>query len=100
MCFGRTTTAAGRRSRSSTPSTATATRARAFPVIDVTFHDWEDIAIDDAGHLYLGDIGNNDAKRDTLFVYEIDEPNPTTGAGTCLPETRMDAEVSGGAVRL
>src|SRR3954452_480338 len=21
--------------------------------------DWEDIAIDDAGHLYIGDIGNN-----------------------------------------
>ena len=39
------------------------TRA-AFPVIGVTLHDWEDIAIDDAGHLYLGDIGNNDAKRD------------------------------------
>src|SRR5262249_30099043 len=37
---------------------------------------WEDIAIDDAGHLYLGDIGNNDAKRDQIAVYEIDEPNP------------------------
>src|SRR6478609_424095 len=47
-----------------------------FSVIDVTLHDWEDIAIDDDGHLYIGDIGNNDAKRDTLAVYEIDEPNP------------------------
>ena len=37
------------------------TRA-AFPVIGATFHDWEDIAIDDAGHLYLGDIGNNDSQ--------------------------------------
>ncbi|MFO0950915.1 MAG: hypothetical protein U0835_07120 [Isosphaeraceae bacterium] len=24
--------------------------------------DWEDIAVDDEGHLYLGDIGNNDAR--------------------------------------
>ena len=50
----------------------------AFPVTDATFRDWEDIAIDDAGHLYLGDIGNNDARRDTLAVYEIDEPDPAT----------------------
>src|SRR4029077_20137468 len=42
-----------------------------FSFIDVTLQDWEDIAIDDAGHLYIGDIGNNDAKRDTLAVYEI-----------------------------
>ena len=56
------------------------TRA-SFPVVGVTLHDWEDIAIDDAGHLYIGDIGNNDSKRDTLAVYEIDEPNPQAGAG-------------------
>ena len=52
------------------------TRA-AFPVVGPRFHDWEDIAIDDAGHLYLGDIGNNDSKEDTLAVHEIDEPDPT-----------------------
>jgi hypothetical protein len=57
-----------------------------FPVIDVTLHDWEDIAIDDAGHLYIGDIGNNDSKRDTLAVYEIDEPNPTAGTAPISPK--------------
>src|ERR1700741_4263851 len=36
-----------------------------FSVIDVTLHDWEDIPIDNAGHLYIGDIGNNNAKRHT-----------------------------------
>jgi hypothetical protein len=61
------------------------TRA-SFPVIGVTLHDWEDIAIDDAGHLYIGDIGNNDAKRDTLAVYEIDEPNPRAGARAISPK--------------
>jgi hypothetical protein len=57
-----------------------------FSVIDVTLHDWEDIAIDDAGHLYIGDTGNNDAKRDTLAVYEIDEPNPQAGTGSIAPK--------------
>jgi hypothetical protein len=56
------------------------TRA-SFPVTGVTLHDWEDIAIDGAGHLYIADIGNNDSKRDTLAVYVIDEPNPQAGAG-------------------
>jgi hypothetical protein len=57
-----------------------------FSVIDVTLHDWEDIAIDNAGHLFIGDIGNNDGKRDALAVYEIDEPNPTAGAGPVSPK--------------
>ena len=57
-----------------------ATRA-AFPVTGPMFHDWEDIAIDDAGHLYLGDIGNNESREESLAVYEIDEPDPRA-AGT------------------
>ena len=57
-----------------------------FSVIDVTLHDWEDIAIDNAGHLYIGDIGNNNAKRKTLAVYEIDEPNPQAGTGAISPK--------------
>ena len=57
-----------------------------FSVSDVTLHDWEDIAIDNNGHLYIGDIGNNDAKRDTLAVYEIDEPNPQASAGAISPK--------------
>jgi hypothetical protein len=57
-----------------------------FSVVDVTLHDWEDIAIDNAGHLYIGDIGNNDAKRDTLAVYEIDEPNPQAGTRSIAPK--------------
>jgi len=61
------------------------TRA-SFSVIDVTLHDWEDIAIDNAGHLFIGDIGNNNAKRKTLAVYEIDEPNPQAGTGSIAPK--------------
>ena len=57
-----------------------------FPVIGVTLHDWEDLAIDSTGHLYIGDIGNNDSKRDALAVYEIKEPNPQAGAERISPK--------------
>lgn len=57
----------------------------AIPIIGPRFHDWEDIAIDDAGHLFLGDIGNNDSKADTLAVYEIDEPDPASGVSAVSP---------------
>ncbi len=38
--------------------------------------DWEDIALDDAGHLFIGEIGNNNARHEELAVYQIDEPDP------------------------
>jgi hypothetical protein len=52
-----------------------------FRLLEVTLSDWEDIAIDGAKHIYIGDIGNNDAKRDELAVYQVDEPNPSLGNG-------------------
>ena len=39
--------------------------------IDVKKEDWEDIAQDDAGNLYLGDFGNNDNDRRNLKIYQI-----------------------------
>ena len=38
--------------------------------------DWEDIAADDHGHLYVGDIGNNGDLLAIRAVYRIDEPDP------------------------
>jgi hypothetical protein len=53
--------------------------------------DWEDIAIDDAGHLYIGEIGNNFARHKQLAVYQIDEPDPrrplTPGASLPVLQT-------------
>ena len=66
-----------------------------FPVIDVTLHDWEDLAIDSAGHLYIGDIGNNDSKRDALAVYEIEEPNPQAGAERISPKRVWNLKLPG-----
>ena len=45
----------------------------------VLIHDWEDIAIDDQKHLFIGDIGNNGAKRSELAVHEVAEPDPDSG---------------------
>ena len=77
-----------------------------FPVGNTRNNDWEAIAADDQGHLYIGDIGNNDGKRDRLIVYRVDEPDPATagrkGKGTTLrvnqvirlkyPDKPFDAE--------
>ena len=51
--------------------------------------DWEDIAIDDAGKLYLGDIGNNANRRRDLTVYRIAEPDPAVGDGSATVEAAL-----------
>jgi hypothetical protein len=43
--------------------------------------DWEDIAIDDQGHLYLGDIGNNSGLLRVRTIYRLDEPDPSPPEG-------------------
>ena len=55
-------------------------------VADALFHDWEDIAIDNEKHLFIGDIGNNEAKRTELAVYQVDEPNPKANVGFIQPK--------------
>ncbi|WP_339667045.1 hypothetical protein [Maribacter arcticus] len=47
--------------------------------------DWEDMAMDQAGNLYIADIGNNDNSRKNLVIYKI--PNPTIEPGD-----KVDAE--------
>lgn len=68
--------------------------------------DWEDIACDDAGHLYLGDIGNNGGRLPIRVIHELDEPDPLKAPATDEPlrtnrswfytfgpgSTRFDAE--------
>jgi len=38
--------------------------------------DWEDLSIDDAGHLYIAEIGNNGGRFRETAVYRLDEPDP------------------------
>jgi hypothetical protein len=44
--------------------------------LEVPNIDWEDITIDDQGHLYIGDIGNNGGVLPVRVIYRIDEPDP------------------------
>ena len=42
--------------------------------------DWEDIAADDRGYLYVGDIGNNGGLLPIRVIYRFDEPDPAVPA--------------------
>ena len=44
--------------------------------LDVPNGDFEDIAQDDQGRLYIGDIGNNAGKLAERYVHRVDEPDP------------------------
>jgi hypothetical protein len=44
--------------------------------VDTKFADWEDVAIDDKGGLYLADVGNNSRQRKRITVHRVDEPDP------------------------
>lgn len=53
-------------------------RRVALPGLDN--RDWEDIAADDEGHLWLGDTGDNGWDRTDTAVHKIAEPDPYTAA--------------------
>lgn len=42
--------------------------------------DWEDIAIDDAGWIYIADIGNNSRTRREIQILVVEEPDPASPA--------------------
>ncbi len=57
--------------------------------LEVPNIDWEDIAIDDQGHLYVGDIGNNLGVLPTRAIYRIDEPDPAQPTARALKATAV-----------
>lgn len=46
-------------------------------------NDWEDIALDDKGHLIIADTGNNSGRRKQLMLHFVKEPKP--GAASAKP---------------
>ncbi len=44
--------------------------------------DWEDITVDNAGHLIVADFGNNGNDRRDLVLYFLHEPAPNAGRTT------------------
>jgi hypothetical protein len=72
-------------------------------VVAVPNVDWEDLAIDDEGRLYVGDIGNNEGRLPLRAIYRFDEPDPLVEPAGPLkpssatyyrfvPDGRFDAE--------
>ena len=53
---------------------------RAFPVAGATNVDWEEIAVDARGDLWIGEFGNNSEGRTDLRLLRVPEPDPA-GAG-------------------
>ena len=50
--------------------------------VDAPNDDWEDVATDAGGNLYIGNIGNNGAKRDWLEVHRLAEPDPAAASAS------------------
>lgn len=55
-------------------------------ITNATNYDWEDLAKDEEGNLYIGDFGNNQNNRKSLQIYKISNPEK-------FPKDRMKAEV-------
>ena len=47
-------------------------------ISNIKNHDWEDLAADTNGNLYIGDFGNNSRKRDHFFIYKVKNLANTT----------------------
>jgi hypothetical protein len=53
--------------------------------LGISSKDWEDVANDDQGHPYVGEIGDNDAKRPFIAVHQFAEPDPANPGGRITP---------------
>jgi hypothetical protein len=61
-------------------------------IAGATVEDWEAVAAgrcETGSCLYIGDIGDNDAKRDRIIVYRV--PEPDAGADTSAPAEAFHA---------
>lgn len=51
--------------------------------------DWEELAEDQDGNIYIGDIGNNSNKRETLVIYKISREDLIRFPDTVRPVTTI-----------
>lgn len=51
--------------------------------------DWETIAADGQGHLWIGDVGNNGSGRDDLTLYRVPEAPAAEGDATLKVDRRV-----------
>ena len=50
-----------------------------FEVSEAKNRDWEALTTDSAGHLYIGDFGNNNNRRKNLKIYKLPDPRVEKG---------------------
>jgi hypothetical protein len=50
-----------------------------FEVKNAKNEDWEDLTADPDGHVYIGDLGNNQHNRQELLIYKIPDPRTESG---------------------
>ena len=54
--------------------------------------DWEDVTVAPCPHgscVYIGDIGDNNARRSSLTIYRVPEPDPTTARSPRAESMRL-----------
>ncbi len=49
---------------------------KSLPLKNTQNRDWEDLAKDTAGNLYIGDFGNNNNSRKDLMIYKVNPNHP------------------------
>lgn len=57
---------------------------RTVQILNAVNQDWEDIAQDDNGNLYIGDFGNNKNKRKDLKIYKIKATDKDTATAEII----------------
>jgi hypothetical protein len=58
-------------------------------VPDAEAVDWEDLAVGPAGDLLVGDLGDNEARRDHVDVYRLPEPRVAERPAATAPAARL-----------
>jgi hypothetical protein len=64
-------------------------RLRAIPVPGTANLDWEDVAADDQGNLWIADIGDNACRRASVTLYKVREPDPAASSARLLATYRF-----------
>jgi hypothetical protein len=50
---------------------------QSLEIPNTTNQDWEDLAKDEEGYIYIGDFGNNENRRRNLRIFRVKENDPT-----------------------
>lgn len=61
---------------------------RELKVKNAKNHDWEDMARDGKGNVFIGDFGNNSNDRKNLAIYKI--PDPNTGGKDAIEAVKIE----------